>query len=94
MWSRGQPLTLWGQKPREGSARRRRICQPRGEAVPGAHAVRNSTGGLRSQESAHSLQVWGEKPNPSKPESVVRGPAPVHTSFLVAPGGVHLSAFA
>lgn len=31
MWSRGQPLTLWGQKPREGSARRRRIQASPGE---------------------------------------------------------------
>lgn len=56
--------------------------QPRGEAVPGANAVRNSTGGLRSQESAHSLQVWGEKPNLSKPESCRQGPRPLCTRLF------------
>lgn len=97
MWSRGQPLTLQGQKPREESAQRRRIqrripktdSQARGEAVPVASAVRNFSGGLRSQESAHSLQVWGEnvKPNLSNLESCRRRSRfLVHTFIIFSHG--------
>lgn len=74
-------LTLWGQKPRRISTEETDPSQPRGEAVPGANAVRNSIEVCAAKNPSHSLQIWGEKPNLSKPDAN-RAPPCAHRSFL------------
>lgn len=70
-----------GTETKGGSARRRRIqASPRGEAVPGANAVRNSTGGLRSQ-NCH-FKARGRNPTCQSLRALRQGPeAPVAHVF-------------